>query len=115
MGSGAGRGAAQARLNVVVFPRSRPSNSSPPTEHRVGLVATRARASPPTRSRDDLQQVGRFSRAAPGHFSRALKSQRALAKLQRVLPTRLQRRLKSLGAALVRMSDPGPTVGLDAV
>ncbi len=42
-------------------------------------------------------------------------SQRALAKLQRVLPARLQRRLKSLGAALVRMSDPGPTVGLDAV
>ncbi|HKP59095.1 MAG TPA: YafY family protein [Polyangiales bacterium] len=42
-------------------------------------------------------------------------AQRALAKLEQVLPNRLRRRIKSLRSSIVRLSDRGPTVDLDAV
>ena len=42
-------------------------------------------------------------------------SQRAMAKLERVLPERLRRRSKSLRSALIRLAEAGPTVELGAV
>jgi predicted DNA-binding transcriptional regulator YafY len=42
-------------------------------------------------------------------------SSRALAKLERVMPTRIRRRIKTLGASIVRISQPGPQVELSAV
>jgi predicted DNA-binding transcriptional regulator YafY len=42
-------------------------------------------------------------------------AQRALAKLEQVLPNRLRRRIKSLRSSIVRLSDAGPTVDLSAV
>jgi predicted DNA-binding transcriptional regulator YafY len=42
-------------------------------------------------------------------------AQRALAKLEQVLPNRLRRRIKSLRSSIVRLSDGGPTVDLSAV
>ena len=42
-------------------------------------------------------------------------SQRALAKLEQVLPSRLRKRLKALRGSIVRLADTGPTVDLRAV
>ncbi|HKU40893.1 MAG TPA: YafY family protein [Polyangiales bacterium] len=42
-------------------------------------------------------------------------AQRALAKLEQVLPNRLRRRIKTLRSSIVRLSDAGPTVDLSAV
>ncbi|HEY2733246.1 MAG TPA: YafY family protein [Polyangiales bacterium] len=42
-------------------------------------------------------------------------SQRALAKLEQVLPTRLRRRLKALRSSIVRLASRGPQVELEAV
>jgi predicted DNA-binding transcriptional regulator YafY len=42
-------------------------------------------------------------------------SQRAMAKLERVLPERLRRRSRALRASLLRLRDAGPTVELAAV
>src|SRR5262245_29117896 len=42
-------------------------------------------------------------------------SQRALAKLEQVLPRRLRKRLGALRASIVRLADSGPTVELSVV
>lgn len=42
-------------------------------------------------------------------------AQRALAKLEQVLPNRLRRRIKTMRSSIVRLSDTGPTVDLSAV
>lgn len=42
-------------------------------------------------------------------------AQRALAKLEQVLPNRLRRRIKTLRSSIVRLTDVGPTVELSAV
>jgi predicted DNA-binding transcriptional regulator YafY len=42
-------------------------------------------------------------------------SQRALAKLERVLPARLQQRVRSMRSSLLRVADAGPSVELDSV
>jgi predicted DNA-binding transcriptional regulator YafY len=42
-------------------------------------------------------------------------AQRALSKLEQVLPNRLRRRIKTMRSSIVRLSDAGPTVDLSAV
>jgi predicted DNA-binding transcriptional regulator YafY len=42
-------------------------------------------------------------------------AQRALSKLEQVLPNRLRRRIKTMRSSIVRLSDSGPTVDLSAV
>lgn len=42
-------------------------------------------------------------------------AQRALSKLEQVLPNRLRRRIKTMRSSIVRLSDNGPTVDLSAV
>jgi predicted DNA-binding transcriptional regulator YafY len=42
-------------------------------------------------------------------------AQRALSKLEQVLPNRLRRRIKTMRSSIVRLSDTGPTVDLSAV
>jgi predicted DNA-binding transcriptional regulator YafY len=42
-------------------------------------------------------------------------AQRALSKLEQVLPNRLRRRIKTMRSSIVRLSDTGPTVDLSSV
>lgn len=100
------------RLRTLGYPVH--ATSGPAGGYQLGA----GRSLPPLMLADDealAVAVGLSAAGTAGVAGLPEASARALGKLDVVLPTRLRRRLAALRAAIVRLPDGGPEVGLTAV